>query len=505
MEEVALRVAPPLESRSVLDSEPHIKQFLGQPAQHNHIVQFYEREDFLYDNVAHFLAAGLTAGEPVIVIATQAHRTAFATRLKLNAIDVAAVTATGQLTLLDAEETLAQFMVGDAPDWERFRQVVGAVIEKSRTGREGLRVRAYGEMVDLLWRAGNRQAAIALEELWNDLSHEHSFSLLCAYVMGNFYRSGDTDPFEHVCRTHSHVIPAETISLVEDGDKRTREISMLQQRAASLENEITHRKELEAELREALAREKGTLAREKSLREEAERSVRFNEMFAGMLGHDLRNPLGTIAMGANYLVRSELGEKPARTAGRIISAAERMSRMIDQLLDFTRIRVGGGLQLNRSRINLIELCGQVVDEVEAANPQCTITLEARGNTDGLWDRDRLLQVFSNLVGNAVCHGASSCRVTIDADGTDPATVIVTVHNVGCVPDEILPVMFEPFRGSNKRHKTSGLGLGLFITRQIVETHDGSVGVTSNEMQGTTVEVRLPRFPRSAASEARIEL
>src|ERR1041384_2167153 len=104
MEDLALRVAPPLESRPVLDSEPHIKQFLGQPAQHNHIVQFYEREDFLYDNVAHFVAAGLTSGEPVIVIATQAHRTAFVARLKLNAIDVAAATSTGQLTLLDAEE-----------------------------------------------------------------------------------------------------------------------------------------------------------------------------------------------------------------------------------------------------------------------------------------------------------------------------------------------------------------------------------------------------------------
>ncbi|HMG55876.1 MAG TPA: MEDS domain-containing protein, partial [Kofleriaceae bacterium] len=177
MEDLPLRVAPPLKSRPVLDSDPHIKQFLGQPAQDNHIVQFYEREDFLYDNVAHFVAAGLTAGEPVIVIATQAHRTAFVARLKLNAIDVAAAMSTGQLTLLDADETLSQFMIGDAPDWERFREVVGAVIKNSRTGREGMRVRAYGEMGDLLWRAGNRQAAIALEELWNDLSHEHSFSL----------------------------------------------------------------------------------------------------------------------------------------------------------------------------------------------------------------------------------------------------------------------------------------------------------------------------------------
>src|ERR1041384_5237849 len=148
MENVALRVALPLDPQPVLDSDPHIKQFLGQPAQHNHIVQFYEREDFLYDSVAHFLAAGLSAGEPVVVIATQPHHAAFVARLKLHAIDVAAATATGQLTLLDAEQTLSAFMVNDAPEWERFRTVVGGVLENSRVGREGMRVRAYGEMVD---------------------------------------------------------------------------------------------------------------------------------------------------------------------------------------------------------------------------------------------------------------------------------------------------------------------------------------------------------------------
>jgi signal transduction histidine kinase len=480
------------------DGDHHVRKFLGAPAEHNHIVQFYEHEDFLYDNVAHFLAAGLKVNEPVIVIATEAHRTGFVTRLKLHGIDVAAAIASNQLVLLDAQETLDRFMVDGAPNGDRFRDAIVPVIEQVRRGRDGQRVRAYGEMVDLLWRAGNRQAAIRLEELWNDLGTEHTFSLLCAYVMGNFYRSDDADPFHHVCNTHTHVLPTESMSRLATSEARSRELMLLQQRAASLENEVAHRKELEATLREALAREKAA-------RVDAERSVRFNEMFSGMLGHDLRNPLGTIAMGAAYLARSELGEKPTRAAGRITSAAERMARMIDQLLDFTRIRVGGGLQLDRTRVDLVELCSRVVDELEAANPECNITIDPRGSTVGLWDHDRLLQVFSNLVGNAISHGAPSCKVTLEADGTDPSMVVATVHNFGCVPDDILPVMFEPFRGTNKRHKTSGLGLGLFITRQIVLAHGGTVDVTSNDLQGTKVRVKLPRFPASEESASTLKL
>jgi signal transduction histidine kinase len=115
------------------------------------------------------------------------------------------------------------------------------------------------------------------------------------------------------------------------------------------------------------------------------------------------------------------------------------------------------------------------------------------STVGEWDYDRLLQVFSNLIGNAIHHGASGCRVDIRADGTASSDVVVLVHNAGVVAAEVMPVLFEPFRGT-KQPTTRGLGLGLFITNQIVAAHQGAISVTSNAVEGTTFRVQLPRGP-----------
>jgi signal transduction histidine kinase len=463
---------------------PQVEAFLTQPAHQNHIVQFYDDEDFLCDNVAAFLAAGLAAGEPVVVIATEAHRESFAKRIKLRGGDVERALVSGQLTMLDARSSLGLFMVDGAPDWQRFSAAIGGVIARAVEGSHGKRVRAYGEMVDLLWRDGNRQGAIALERLWNDLAERHSFSLLCAYVMGNFYRASDGDPFAEVCAAHTHVIPTETFTRLDDGEARLRAVSELEQRARSLENELVHRRELEAALREALLRET-------EARMEAERNVRYNEMFAGMLGHDLRNPLGAISMGAHYISRVASGEKATRAATRILSSTERMARMIDQLLDFTRIRVGDGIALSRTRFDLAELCHRVKEEIEAGNPDCAIEVALRGEIIGHWDYDRLLQVFSNLIGNAVHHGQQGSRVSISAEGRELRDVVVRVHNGGAVPAELMPVLFEPFRGG-KQPKSRGLGLGLYITRQILLAHGGDITAESDPDRGTTMRVHLPR-------------
>ena len=231
--------------------------------------------------------------------------------------------------------------------------------------------------------------------------------------------------------------PRRAAAAVTAPEAEQRALSDLQRRARSLEKEIEHRKELECALREALLREK-------EAREEAERSVRYNEMFAGMLGHDLRNPLSAITTGANYIARLNVSQKSTKAASRILSSAERMARMIDQLLDFTRIRVGGGLALTPTRFDLEELCCKVKDELEAANPERSIIVDVQGNAVGEWDHDRLLQVFSNLMGNALHHGRGDHPVSVRCDGRAAANVDVSVHNGGVVPPEVLPVLFEPF-------------------------------------------------------------
>jgi signal transduction histidine kinase len=133
-------------------------------------------------------------------------------------------------------------------------------------------------------------------------------------------------------------------------------------------------------------------------------------------------------------------------------------------------------------------------------PSCVVELTTSGNTSGVWDHDRLLQVFSNLVGNAVTHGSSGCAVQLEADGREPSNVVAYVRNANAIDPEMLPVIFDPFRGGKKRHNAKGLGLGLFITRQIVLAHGGEIAVTSGEAHGTLVCIKLPRFPRTAETD-----
>jgi PAS domain S-box-containing protein len=240
---------------------------------HEHSVQFYEDESFLAGVVADFLASGLKVGEPVIVIATLEHRRAFVRRLDGYGIDARAVRRSGQLKLLDAQQTLDHFMRGGSPNAERFRGVIGRVILDAQRGREGRPVRAYGEMVDVLWKSGNVEGAIRLEELWNELARRHRFSLLCAYAMANFYRAGDAEAFHRVCAAHGHVAPAESYTALDD-DARLLEISRLQQRARAFEAEVVQREAVEQRLRETVlaldAREREIRERESELRDALE-------------------------------------------------------------------------------------------------------------------------------------------------------------------------------------------------------------------------------------------
>lgn len=479
--------ADPRRSIALLSDEgaPQIKKFLGQPAQPNHIVQFYDTDDFLCENVTHFIAAGVASGEPTVVIATAAHRAEFARRLEHNAIDVSRARGMGLYVELDAEEMLGKFVTGSLPDPTRFQTLFGGVITAAQAMRPECRVRAYGEMVDLLMRAGNRQGALRLEELWSELGDRMPFSLLCAYGMQNFSEASSTDDFAAICRGHSHVIPAEGYSELRDGGARLREITMLQQRATALEYEVARRKELEGELRESLLREMGARA-------EAERTVKYNELFAGMLGHDLRNPLNAILTTAHYIARSSEEAKTTAAAARIASSSQRMARMIEQLLDFTKIRVGEGLTPARIPLDLAQLCTGIKSELESAHPDSRITITSRGDHAGELDFDRMLQVLSNVMGNAVHHGPTGGTVTVDIDGSHPDRLVVAIANEGIVAAEVMPVLFEPFRAGSKGQHSRGLGLGLYITHQIVAAHGGNIAVATGHDAGTTFRITLPR-------------
>ncbi|WP_257462287.1 ATP-binding response regulator [Archangium lipolyticum] len=249
-------------------------------------------------------------------------------------------------------------------------------------------------------------------------------------------------------------------------------------------------------LRYAIERKR---AEEGLKREEAARQTAvFREQFLGILGHDLRNPLQAISGNAALLLRyGGLSEPQRKAVNRISISADRMARMISDILDFTRTRLGGGYPLQRTWMNVHDVLRQVVEELEVAHPQRRFELGVSGTGWGEWDADRIAQAASNLVGNAVQYSPEDCVVRVlardEGDG-----VRVEVHNWGSpIPAERLPHIFDPFvrgRDGARSGARSGLGLGLYITHEIVKAHGGSLQVRSTEAEGTCFWLNLPRHP-----------
>jgi hypothetical protein len=176
---------------------------------HHHSVKFYGNSNSLVTTVAGFLSEGLVTGQPALIIATPVHRALILDQLAARLIDVERAKASGDLLALDAREVLDGFMVDGMPDSDAFDVNVGRVFDGILAGRSSRTVtRAYGEMVDLLWREGRSDAAIRLELLWNKLAATHSFALLCGYSMGNFYKQAEK--FQEVCAQHTQMLDPDT-------------------------------------------------------------------------------------------------------------------------------------------------------------------------------------------------------------------------------------------------------------------------------------------------------
>jgi len=218
---------------------------------HGHVVQFYTGDAALLGAVSRFIGTALGAGDAAVVIATRAHRDQLFQQLKERGFDVSGTVRQGRLIAVDAAETLSRFMLDGWPDPERFASVVGGLFDQLRavTGTEQPRVAAFGEMVALLWAEGHSEAAIRLEELWNDLARTHSFSLHCAYPITNFNRDEDGDAFLRICAAHSAVIPDESYTALSTDEERLRSISYLQQKVQALETAKTERSRAQNSLR----------------------------------------------------------------------------------------------------------------------------------------------------------------------------------------------------------------------------------------------------------------
>jgi len=220
------------------------------------------------------------------------------------------------------------------------------------------------------------------------------------------------------------------------------------------------------------------------------------ERFLAILGHDLRTPLGAIVTSAQFILESaELADPYRELVDRIDKSGRRMNQMVDDLLDFSRTRLGDTIPIARAEMDMTRMLHDVVAEVAASFPDRKLEVEASGELHGAWDCARLTQAVSNLLANAAQHGSSDAPIRVTARG-EANEVIIAVHNDGPpIPEQFVGQIFHPMKRSrtnpgNRRH----LGLGLYIVDRIVAAHRGRVDVASSEGHGTTFTVRLPRHP-----------
>jgi signal transduction histidine kinase len=222
---------------------------------------------------------------------------------------------------------------------------------------------------------------------------------------------------------------------------------------------------------------------------------RARDTFIGILGHDLRTPLAAVWGAVEVLAKSST--QPARStayqaANRSLSA---MTAMIRDLLDYTRTRLGKGIPIVPDTANLEEICKACIAEMSLAHPRSSFAVSCTGRMDGRFDSARLHQVISNLLGNAIQHGEPGSKVMLRAN-VEGATITLQVTNRGpAIPPEQLHSVFEPMVQGEvadaARPRSTSLGLGLFIAREIVHAHGGEITVSSSEAGGTTFAVRLP--------------
>jgi signal transduction histidine kinase len=225
-------------------------------------------------------------------------------------------------------------------------------------------------------------------------------------------------------------------------------------------------------------------------------------MFLAILGHDLRNPLGTVVTGSSFLMQAvDIAPKYVLVATRMFNSAKRMSKLINDLIDFTRTHLGPGIPIRVKQGSMVALCDEVVNELRTFHPERMIELHAPHKLDAVFDESRIAQVLSNLIGNAIQYGSEDIPITVRLSNNNDE-ISVEVNNRGKnIDDDKVASIFDPMvriaahvnsaESSDLIERTS-LGLGLYISREIIHAHGGEIKVTSNTSDGTSFIVTMPR-------------
>jgi PAS domain S-box-containing protein len=546
-------------------------------SQSEHFVHFYETDAFLLDSLSDFIGTGLVIGDVCIVLATQTHRENLEERLKATGLDLAAASTRGEYISLDAADTLSKIMVDGLPEPESFTRVIGSTIAQTAKGPRHVRV--FGELVALLWADGNHMAAIRLEELWNDLGQLHTFSLFCSYPMHGFSQKAYNAEFADICNRHSRVIPSESYTALISPDERLRAITLLQQKANSLEEEHSRlaaivqssndaivgktldgiitswnraaellfgytaqeaigkpitmiippelqqeevdiigklRQGIHIEHFETVRRRKdgsyidvslsispiknsagkiiGAAKIARDIRERKEFEQRKDE-FIGMASHELKTPV-TALKGFTQLLKRRFkrqgDEESFRFLDRMETQLDRLTKLISEMLDISRMQTGQ-LEYHMEAFDLGALAREIVENVQGTSQTHHLILPETLQVRVFGDRDRIGQVLINLLTNAIKYSPGADQVLIQIS-TDETNVLVSVQDFGIGIDEAYhEKIFERFYQVNEPIEKTypGLGIGLYISHEIIKRHQGRLWVQSQKGQGSTFTFCLP--------------
>ena len=458
-----------------------------------HVVRFYDTDAFLLDAVATFCADAILADGAALVVATLEHRVGIAERLRARGLLDGAATHDAYLSL-DAAETLSQFMVDGEVDAARCMEVIGGVI--ARAAERGRPVRVFGEMVSLLVADGHPAAALRLEELWNDLQGAappaDAFSLFCAYPIDHFDGEAHQQLFADVCAAHSQAIPAESYMALPTANDRLRAIAGLQQKSQSLETEMAERRRIEERLRRALEAEH-------EARLDAEAALHVRDEFLSIAAHELRNPLACLSLHAQValqrLTRNEHADatRTEHSLQSISQQAARLARLLDRLLDVSRLEADDlTLHVQRRLTDVTALVEQVVSSTRAGSDQHPIALETPASLQAWIDPLRIEQVLTNLLDNAIKHSPRGEPIVVTLSQPLPGILELAVSDRGIgIPIEARDRIFERFFQARSDDAIQGLGLGLYVSRQIVELHGGEIRAEFPADGGTRFVVTLP--------------
>jgi signal transduction histidine kinase len=460
-----------------------------------HLVQFYERDAFLVDEVGKFFQASLLRGDAALLIATPEHRQAVAAHRALNGMSE---DSQGELAMFDAREMLARFMVGGLPDEALFLASVGATVRRACQGGTR-RVAAFGEMVALLVEDGQTEGALRLEALWNELGAATPLSLMCAYPMRLFGGSEHVESFRHVCALHGAVRPVEGPRPEPDSDIASLTLAELQQKTIALHNEIDRRVAAEAALRRR-EDELSDWERERNserirLLADLHRASSAKDEFLAMLGHELRNPLAPIVTALQLMkMRGELASSKEQAI--IQRQVDHLIRLVDDLLDVSRI-TRGQVQLRKETVAIAQVVAKAVEMAgmlfERRGHHLAIDVAPIGLT---WhgDATRLAQVVANLLTNAARYTEPGGKVWLRARQEGAQVVIgVRDNGRGMEPEQLAHAFDLFFQGRQGVDRSEGgLGIGLALVRNLVELHGGTVTARSEGLgQGCEFTVRLP--------------